>query len=40
MMPPPLFALIVVHVTILNLDHNKVLLELGIIECLKLESQA
>jgi len=40
MMSPPLLALIVVQVTTFNLDHNKILLELGTIECLSLESQA
>jgi hypothetical protein len=39
MMPPPLLALIVVHVATFSLDHNKVLLEFGTIECLRLESQ-
>jgi hypothetical protein len=39
MMPPPFLALIVVQVATFNLDHNKVLLEFGTIECLRLESQ-
>jgi hypothetical protein len=39
MMPPPFLPLIVVQVATFSLDHNKVLLELGTTECLKLESQ-